>query len=120
MGYAHTDNNNLFINPAAAVVNINANDVYVDPEDNSVWLGVPMLNVLPDSTCELLIGYRITTNEFMQNTNIEWCEIMQVKYIHNENSQFVSYHAVIKTFWLREFQRRWKKYYASKHRNKYI
>ncbi len=117
MGYTHADNNNLFINPATAVVNINADDTYIDPENNSVWLGVPMLNVLPDLSCELLIGFRITVREFMQNTNIRWCEIMQVKYVQVEGSHFISYYAVIKTFWLREFQRRWKKYYASKHRN---
>ncbi len=114
MGYSHTSNTVLSINAVNALVNINADDTYIDPENNSVWLGVPMLNVLPDLSCELLIGYRITLREFMQTRNIEWCEIMQVKYVQTEGSQFISYYAVIKTFWLREFQRRWKKYYACK------
>ncbi len=100
MGYTHC---------ADTKICIRVNDSYVEPLDNSYWLGRPMLNVLPDGACELLIDYRISLSEFMNTRHIEWYEIMQVKYVPVDGTQFVSYHAIIKTFWLREFQRLWKR-----------
>lgn len=102
MGYTHCDDTNICV-----YIPVHK-EQYVEPLDNSVWLGRPMINLLPDGQCELLIDYRITLSEFMNTRRIEWCEIMQVKYVPVEGTQFVSYHAIIKTFWLREFQRLWR------------
>ncbi len=106
MGYTH--NNEIEV-PIQIPENVSPEDVsapYVDPLDNSYWLGVPMINILPDGKIELLVDYRIEIEEFLNNRNVGWCEIMQIKYVHIEGTSYISYHAVIKTFWLREFQRR--------------
>ena len=105
MGYKH-ENDITVVNNTTVLVD-DDNDVdnnYVEPIDGTMCLGVPMLNKA-NNTIELLIGYRIPLDEFMNNTNIGWCEIMQIKYAYPEDTPHTVYYAIIKTFWLREFQR---------------
>ena len=116
MGYKHAIESTVVNNTTVQVDNDYDNDVDSDmnePMDGTMCLGVPMLNKV-NNTIELLIGHRITVNEFMNKPNIGWCEIMQIKYAYPEDTPHTVYYAVIKTFWLRVFQRIWKQRYYNK------
>lgn len=116
MGYSHIDTIKVTSPEQPAAVVLQNNTDYIEPFNNSYWLGIPMINMLNDGTIELLVNYKITVDEFFQGMNNDWCEIMQIKYVQIENTRFIAYHAVIKTFWLREFQRHWRKRNDTKRR----
>jgi hypothetical protein len=111
MGYIHNEQTMVIHTPVVEQNeddNNNDND-YIEPLHNSYWLGVPMINILQNGIVELLVDYRITVDEFLNTRRVGWCEIMQITHVHIENTPFVAYYAVVKTFWLREFQRLWKR-----------